>query len=71
MSEDSQESSVSLWGWEDLFVEIERFLQESNARYRTSSPEFAEYVLERMEIAIRALSAISHSLDGDDDLREL
>lgn len=70
-SEDSQESSVSLWGWENLFVEIERFLQEANARYRTSSPEFAEYVVERMQIAIRALAAISHSLDGEDDLQEL
>ena len=72
-TEGSEESNVSqtLWGWEDLFVEIERLLQESNTRYRTSSPEFAEYVVERMQIAIRALAAIAHSLEGDDDLQEL
>ena len=70
--ESSEESSFSLWGWEDLFLEIERLLEESNARYHTSSPEFAEYVVERMQIVIRALAAISHSLEcDDDDLREL
>ena len=56
MSAEGSDASQTLWGWEDLFVEIERLLRESNERYLTSSPEFAEYVVERMQVAIIALA---------------
>ena len=54
-AEGSQENdaSLTLWGWEDFFVEIERLLRESNERYLTASPEFPDYVVERMQVAIR------------------
>ena len=72
--EDGEE--VALWGWDDLFLEMERFLLDADGRFRSASPEFAEYVVERMEIVIKALSAISQSLESgsgdlDDDHIEL
>lgn len=65
------DDSVSLWGWEGLFSEIETLLRNTNARFNSSSADFAAHSVERLEIAIRALSTINDSLGDDDDLREL
>ena len=63
--EDSQ--ALVLWGWERFFGEIETFLVEANRRFETSSPEFAEHVVERLDIVVRALSTMNELLEEQED----
>ena len=62
---------VSLWGWEGLFSEIETSLRIANSRFGSSSAQFAEHAVERLDISIRALSTMNDSVGDDDDLRQL
>ena len=53
-----EEEYHTLWGWEQLFSEVEAFLQEANRRFGNASPEYSEYVLERLGIVINAFVSI-------------
>lgn len=70
---EGEEIELSVWGWEWFFGEVGRFLEHANREFETSSPEFAEYVVERLGIIIRALSAILVPLEEhqDRDVAEL
>ena len=49
---------ASLWGWERFFEELETFLTTANREIGYASPEYAQFVLERLEFCVHALSAL-------------
>ena len=61
------EGERSLWGWEQFFGQLETFLRDADRQIETSSPQFAEYAVERFGVAIQALSSIVAPLEGQED----
>lgn len=61
------EGERSVWGWEQLFGEMESFLRAAHRGIEDCSPPFAEYVVERLGIVIRALSSILIPLENQQE----
>ena len=67
------EGEQSVWGWEQFFEEMESFIRTAHRGFESSSPQFAEYVVERLRIIIQALSSILTPLEDqeEDELNDL
>ena len=57
---DNDESSdnEAIWGWEDLFTEIESFLIRSNREIGSCSYDYSEFVLGRLHNCVQVLSRV-------------
>ena len=66
-------SQYSVWGWERFFGELETFLTTANREIESASPEYAQFILERLGVCIQALSSLCHQMEGelDTDLLEI
>ncbi len=60
-------SEYSLWGWERFFEELETFLTTANREIGSTSPEYAQFVLERLGTCVHALPAVCDRLEGELD----
>lgn len=61
------ENEYSLWGWESFLEELESFLTAANREFGSASPQYAQFVLERLEVALQALSSLCRHLEADLD----
>ena len=55
-------------GWSDFFHEVSQLMQSSSRQFSTANEEYTEYVLERLSICARSVSAIKgqvEEVDGD------
>ena len=67
-------SEYSLWGWERFFNELQTFFTSKWLIGRLDllrTPEYAEYVLERLGVCIQALSSLCHQMEGELDTEML
>ena len=55
-------------GWYDLFHEISEFLLSSSRQFSSANEEYIEYVLERLSICIRTVSAVTNRVDEDSEI---
>ena len=61
------ETEYSLWGWDRFVEELERFLAAADREFGSSSPQYAQFVLERLRVALQTLSSLCHHLEADVD----
>ena len=54
-------------GWYDLFHVISEFLLSSSRQFSSANEEYIEYVLERLSICIRTVSAVTNRVDEEVD----
>ena len=52
-------------GWSDLFREVSELMQSSSRQFLCANEEYVEYVLERLSICIRTVSAVTNRVDEE------
>ena len=52
-------------GWSDLFREVSELMQLSSRQFSSANEEYVEYVLERLSICIRTVSAVTNRVDEE------
>ena len=50
----TMDEGVSVSGWENFFVEINRFIQVSERHLESANEQYTDYVLERLALPLRS-----------------
>ena len=53
---------LRVWGWENFFSEIGRFVEDSGRQYGRANEAYAEFVLERLQLCITNVAGVQNSL---------
>ena len=71
---DMKKEDQTVWGWGQLFSEMDSFLRAAYRGLEGCEPQFAEYVIERLGLIVQVLSSILMPLENqqeDDAVAEL
>ena len=64
----AEQRDYSVWGWERFFGEMETFLTRADQDVNSTSTGYAQFVIERLEICVHAISTLHDHVLGEDTL---
>ncbi len=60
------EAQAAIWGWENFFLEIVRFVQSSERQFEAhANHQYTEYVLERLAMMTQSIHSIRQQLERE------
>ena len=54
---------TSLWGWTDYFLEVSRFIENSQHQMDGASYQYTEFVVERYQMILQNIATIKEHLE--------
>ena len=58
-------SQHELWGWETLFQELNSFLRDADRHLGNATVNYAQYVVDRLEITVRTISQLKEHMEAE------
>ena len=72
MAAELPEESETVWGWENYFVEVARFILTSERQLEShANQQYAEYVLERLAMISQSVSGVRQQIEREQNSQSL